>query len=40
MGLVMTKPVFGVSEKVIFKQACTATETTVARKLKFRWKQV
>ena len=26
MGLVMTKPVFGVSDKVRFKPACSATE--------------
>ena len=34
MGLVTRKPVFGVSNKVRFKQAWSATET--ARKIKFR----
>ena len=28
MGLVATKPVFGVSDKVRFKPACSATETS------------
>ena len=28
MSLVPTKPVFGVSEKVVFKPACSATETS------------
>ena len=28
IGLVATKPVFGVSDKVIFKLACSATETS------------
>ena len=28
MGLVGTKPVFGVSDKMIFKPACSATETS------------
>ena len=33
MGSVTTKPVFGVSDKVIFKLVCSATET--ARTLNF-----
>ena len=28
MGLIATKPVFGVSDKVRFKPACSATETS------------
>ena len=33
MGLVATKPVFGVSDKVRFKAACSATETSWKNKI-------
>ena len=40
MGLVSTKPVFGVSGKARLKPVSLATETSLARKLKFRLKRV
>ena len=36
MGLVSAKPVFGVSDKVIFKPACSAAETSQKNEISLR----